>query len=107
MPLDHLFVDSLGNEVRGREPMREGWRAYFALVPDYHVAVTDHLETGLVVAVFGRAGGTYAPGGRILTQNHWETPAAWKAVVRDDLIAEWRVYADNEPMRCASTGRQR
>jgi len=99
MTLDHLFADSQGIEVRGREPMREGWRAYFAMVPDYHIAVTDHLENGPVVALFGRANGTYAPGGRILSQNRWETPAAWKAVVRDGLIAEWRVYADNEPMR--------
>jgi ketosteroid isomerase-like protein len=100
MTPDHLFVDSLGIEVRGREPMREGWRAYFGMVPDYHIAVTDHLESGPVTALFGRAGGTYSPDGRMLTQNRWETPAAWKAVVRDGLIAEWWVYADNEPMRC-------
>ena len=99
MTPDHLFVDSLGIEVRGREPMREGWRAYFAMVPDYHIVVTDHLESDPVVALFGRAGGTYAPGGRVLPQNRWETPAAWKAVVRDDLVAEWRVFADNEPIR--------
>ena len=99
MTPDHLFVDSLGIEVCGREPMREGWRAYFVMVPDYHIAVTDHLETGPVVALFGLASGTYTPGGRIFTQNRWEMPAAWKAVVRDGLVAEWRVYADNEPMR--------
>lgn len=99
MTPDHLFVDSLGIEVHDREPMREGWRAYFAMVPDYHIAVTDHLESGPVVALFGRAGGTYSPDGRMPTQNRWETLAAWKAVVRDGLIAEWRVYADNEPMR--------
>jgi len=99
MTPDHLFVDSLGIEVPGREPMREGWRAYFAMVPDYHITVRDHLESVPVVALFGRAGGTYVPDGRIVTEYRWETPAAWKAVVRDGLIAEWRVYADNEPMR--------
>lgn len=99
MTPDYLFVDSLGIEVRGREPMREGWRAYFATVPDYHIALTDHLETESVAALFGWAGGTYAHGVRMLTENCWQTPAAWKAVVRDGLIAEWRVYADNEPIR--------
>ncbi len=99
MTPDHLFVDSLGVEVRGREVMREGWRAYFAMMPDYHITVTDHLEYGPVVALFGHASGTYAPGGQLLTQNRWETIAAWKAIVRDGLIAEWHVYADNEPMR--------
>jgi ketosteroid isomerase-like protein len=28
----HLFVDSLGTRFRGRELLREGWRAYFDLV---------------------------------------------------------------------------
>jgi hypothetical protein len=32
-------------------------------------------------------------------ENHWTTPAAWRASIRDGLIAEWRVYADNEPIR--------
>jgi hypothetical protein len=32
-------------------------------------------------------------------ENRWETPAAWRAVVEGGLVAEWRVYADNEPMR--------
>ena len=99
MTANHLFVDSLGVEVRGREAMREGWRAYFAIVPDYHITVTDHLETGPVVALFGRARGTYAPGGKLLPQNRWVMPAAWKAVVHGGLICEWRVYADNEPIR--------
>ena len=99
MTANHLFVDSLGVEVRGRETMRKGWEEYFSIVPDYHITVTDHMETGAVVALFGRARGTYAPGGQLLTQNRWVTPAAWKAVVHGGLITEWRVYADNEPMR--------
>ena len=99
MTPDHLFVDGLGVEVCGREQMREGWRAYFAMVPNYQITVTEHLQAGEIVAMFGRAGGTYAPAGRMLAQNCWEVPAAWKAVVRDGLVAEWRVFADNEPIR--------
>ena len=29
----------------------------------------------------------------------WEIPAAWKAVVRDGLVAHWQVFADNQPVR--------
>ena len=36
--------------------------------------------------------GTYAA-------TKWQTPAAWKARIRGPLVAEWRVYADNEPIR--------
>lgn len=35
MTEDHVFIDSLGNSVHGREKMRAGWRGYFALCPDY------------------------------------------------------------------------
>jgi hypothetical protein len=31
-------------------------------------------------------------------KNKWEIPAAWRAVVKNDQIAEWRVYADNSPV---------
>ena len=99
MTADHLFVDGLGQEVRGREAMRAGWPTYFGMVPDFQITITDCVEHGPVTAMFGRAGGTYAPGGRISLENRWDTPAAWKAVVRDALVAEWRVFADNEPIR--------
>jgi ketosteroid isomerase-like protein len=39
MTPDHQFVDSLGLVVSGRETMREGWRQYFQMVPDYHMDV--------------------------------------------------------------------
>lgn len=99
MTADHLFVDSLGTEIRGREKMLAGWRAYFAMVPDYHITVSRHFQSEDATAFFGQARGTYSPDCQVLPQNRWETPAAWLAVVRDGLVAEWRVYADNEPIR--------
>ena len=37
--------------------------------------------------------------GRLEAENRWETPAAWRAVIEHDRVAEWRVYADLEPLR--------
>jgi hypothetical protein len=34
-----------------------------------------------------------------MKENHWSAPAAWRAVVRDRLIAEWQVYAGNQNAR--------
>jgi hypothetical protein len=51
------------------------------------------------VLLTGSARGTYSVGGNLPTQNHWEVPAAWKAVVRNDQIAEWHIFADNQPVR--------
>jgi len=91
MTEDHIFIDSPGNAVRGREQMRAGWRGYYALCPDYWIAHEEILEKGNRVALFGAAGGTI--GGKA-----WRTPAAWFALVEDGLVKEWRVYADNKPV---------
>jgi ketosteroid isomerase-like protein len=95
---DHLFVDSLGQNVRGREKMRAGWRSYFSFCPDYWVSHEDVFSTGNRVAVFGAAGGTIAASGSLPPANKWRTPAAWLAVVENGLVKEWRVYADNKPV---------
>lgn len=97
MTEDHVFIDSLGNLHRGRETMRAGWRGYFAMCPDYRVRHQKMLCEGELVAAFGSAGGTISVNGEMSLDNKWETPAAWRAVVRDGRIQEFRVYADNKP----------
>jgi ketosteroid isomerase-like protein len=98
MTEDHVFTDSLGQSVRGREKMRAGWRAYYALCPDYWVTHEEILSDRNMVAVFGAAGGTIATNGKLPAENRWRTPAAWLAVVHNGLVKEWRVYADNKPV---------
>ena len=98
MTEDHLFVDSLGGEVRGREKMRARWRGYYAMCPDYWVSHGEVFEAGNQVAVFGTAGGTVAREGSLPSENRWQMRAAWLAVVESSLVKEWRVYADNKPV---------
>ncbi|HEX3472541.1 MAG TPA: nuclear transport factor 2 family protein [Silvibacterium sp.] len=95
---DFLFVDGLGQEVRGIRQMEKGWEGYFSLFPDYSIQVDDVFSHGPIGGLFGSAQGTYAVGGKLLAENRWKIPAAWKALVRKERIAEWRVYADNEPV---------
>jgi uncharacterized protein (TIGR02246 family) len=103
---DHVFIDSLGNKIAGREQMRKGWQGYFRMVPDYNIAVDETFVEGDVVVLLGSAQGTYSSGGPLKPENKWQSPGAWRAVVRGSSIAEWRVYADNEPIRrlMASSG---
>jgi uncharacterized protein (TIGR02246 family) len=96
---EHRFIDSLGNVVTGRAAMRAGWAGYFRMVPDYTIAVEEIYSDGPVVLLLGTAQGTYAPGGELKPGNRWSTPVALRAFVEDGKIAEWRVYADNEPIR--------
>jgi uncharacterized protein (TIGR02246 family) len=99
MAPEHRFIDSLGNVVEGREKMRTAWAAYFRMVPDYSIAVEKTICDEPVVLMLGVAQGTYSPDGKLRAENRWETPAALRALIEDGLVAEWRVYADNEPMR--------
>jgi ketosteroid isomerase-like protein len=95
----HRFVDSLGNVVEGCEKLRKGWTSYFLMVPDYTLAIEETYESGPVVLLLGMAQGTYAPDGKLSESYAWKTPVAIRAQVEDGLIAEWRVFADNEPIR--------
>jgi ketosteroid isomerase-like protein len=102
MTSDHRFIDSLGDVVEGRDAMREGWKLYFAMVPDYKLDtrrcfVTEDGATEMILV--GMASGSYQSKGIKRPNSSWTTPAAFRAVVRKDKIAEWQVYADNEPIR--------
>jgi ketosteroid isomerase-like protein len=99
MAPDHSFVDSLGNRFP-RTAMQTGWYQYFKMVPDYWIEIEEEISNGNEVILLGKAGGTYVGGDGVLTaENRWETPAAWRAVVADGSLKEWRVYCDNEPIR--------
>jgi len=96
---DHRFIDSLGVESGGRQTLREGWHQYFRMVPDYRVEVVRAFVDEPEVILVGAARGTYTTDGQLDPSNAWSTPGVWRARIRDELVAEWQVYADNEPIR--------
>jgi len=95
----HCLVDGLGNRTLGIETLRKAWTGYFGMVPDYSVAIDETLVNGPVVVLLGTAQGTYAPDGALRDENRWQTPIAIRAFVEDGFLAEWRIFADNEPIR--------
>jgi ketosteroid isomerase-like protein len=121
MTENHIFQDALGKRFMGRETMRQGWTNYLKMVADYQVHADEFFQTDERVAIFGTASGRYvgpqvpnakagsgAPARSAASQSvdsalgpngFWEVPAAWRAVVQGGKIAEWRVYADNQPLR--------
>ena len=50
------------------------------------------------VGIFGTAKGTF-DSDEVSKSDMFEIPAAWRAKVKDNLITEWRVFADNEVVR--------
>ena len=99
MTEDHRFIDSLGQAVHGRKAVRAGWDQYLGMVRDYRLLADEWLCDGSVVVLLGTAEGNCSPDGARKPAGSWTTPAAWRAVVRGGQLAEWRVYADNEPIR--------
>ena len=90
---DHVFIDSLGSRLSGRERLEQAWSGYFALFPDYRIEVESVASQDMLAIACGFASATHAA-----SQKRWRIPAAWRAIVRDGQIAEWQVYADNKPV---------
>ena len=95
----HRFIDSLGTKVEGREKMRLGWAGCFKVVPDYEISVNETYTKGAAVVLMGIARGTYSKNGDRVPENRWQTPIAIRALIKDGLVTEWQVYADNDPIR--------
>ena len=90
MTEDHTFIDSSDEIFAGKDHMVPGWREFFELYPDYrnHFAILESRENQ--VFVFGHSTCSYKP---------LDGPAIWTAIIEDGLVAEWRVYLDNEENR--------
>ncbi len=90
---DHVFIDSLGSRLSDRTQLENGWRAYFAMFPDYSIEIDGMASAEGLVLACGVAAGTHALSGAA-----WRIPAAWRAKVIGSRLVEWQVYADNKPV---------
>jgi len=95
MTIDHVFIDSQDNRTIGKDKMRQAWIGYFAIFPDYRIEINEILEKDNLISMFGYASGTYRNIINKDKSNYWRVPAAWKAIVKDNQIELWQVYADN------------
>lgn len=94
MSEDHIFIDGYGNSYKGRMEMKEGWINYYKLFPDYNIEITEYTENETMIGLFGYAEGTYKKIKNDSNDNHWRTPAAWKAIVENKKIKLWQVFCD-------------
>jgi len=94
MTEDHTFIDPGGTAHSGVREMTEGWKDFFRMFPDYKNNFENILQDGNLVVAFGRACGTYNGNRGLVPENRIEWSAAWKAVVENDRIKLWQVYAD-------------
>jgi len=80
---DHTFIDALGNSTKGKDAMKEGWREFFEMYPDYRNVFTSvTVEEDLVVMV----------GYSMCSVKQLEGRSLWTARVCDGCVSEWRVF---------------
>lgn len=89
---DHVFVDNVGNKYKGKDMMREGWKAYYAMFPDYKIEVDIIMQEGNIFLLCGSASGSYK-GNR---EAFFKIPAAWKAGIENGKVKLWQVFADTK-----------
>ena len=87
---DHEFTDTAGSSVAGKEAVSAAWKSFFAAFPDYRNEFTKYRTDLDVVVVVGRS---------ICSEPRLSGPANWRAQVRGDKIAKWRVYDDTSETR--------
>jgi hypothetical protein len=87
---EHTFIDREDRRDGGKDRMAKGWRAFFEQFPEYRNTFLRVESVDDRVVILGYA--EWTVGG---DRDH----VIWTGVVRDDLIAEWRVYEDTEQNR--------
>jgi dipeptidase E len=95
---NHLFIDSMGTIAKGKDTLLKAWKGYFDWFPDYEITLEHTYVDDTSIAIFGKASGTFDVNGKLLRENKFEMPAAWRAEVIDGKISLWQVYADNHPV---------
>jgi len=90
MAEDCVFIDSGGGILSGKGKNLKGWLDFFAMFPDYrnHFSILE--SRGNEVMVIGHS---------TCSDERLNGPSLWKAVVENDLIAEWRVLSDTPDER--------
>jgi predicted SnoaL-like aldol condensation-catalyzing enzyme len=87
---DHAFVDRAGTIDKGKESMTKGWIEFFKSFPDYRNTFNRVESRDDMVILVGYA---------YWSEEHKYDPAIWIARIKDDLVAEWRIYEDTEENR--------
>lgn len=95
---DHSFIDSMGTIAKGKDTLLKAWKGYFDWFPDYKITLEHTYVDDTSIAIFGKASGTFDVNGKLLKENRFEMPAAWRAEVIEGKISLWQVYADNHPV---------
>ena len=89
---DHVFIDTTGHAVRGKDQCVSSWQGFFEQVPDYQNVFERVTSRADLVLLVGYSTCSFPA---------LAGPALWTARIRDGQVAEWRVYEDTPAQRDA------
>lgn len=78
------FIDTYGGK-ENKAAMKTGWPGYFNWFPDYHITIDNYLANEQFAVILGKASGSYLGN----PDKHWEFPADWKIVVKNQQVEVW------------------
>jgi predicted SnoaL-like aldol condensation-catalyzing enzyme len=87
---DHTFVDRDGSRHGPKQKMVDGWKQFFKMFPDYRNTFHRIIEKDNLVYVSGFA---------FWSDKEPYDPVIWSALLKENLITEWRVYEDTPENR--------
>jgi hypothetical protein len=87
---DHAFVDSDGTVHQPKQVMLDNWKQFFKMFPNYRNTFARIRSKDNLVIMLGYA---------FWTEEQAYDPAIWTATIVDDLVREWRIYADTPENR--------
>jgi ketosteroid isomerase-like protein len=87
---DHVFVDTEGACVSGKEACLAAWQGFFESFPDYRNVFSSLTARESMVTIVGHS---------VCSEPSLDGPALWTATVRENKITQWRVYADTPQTR--------
>ncbi len=90
MTEDHAFVDRDGNVRQSKQVMIRSWGKFFEMVPKYRNTFTRIESKDNLVVILGYA---------YWSEEQPYDPVIWTATIVNNLVREWRIYADSEENR--------
>ena len=90
MTTDHTFIDSENNKIAGKYNCLKAWKEFFSSFPYYINVFTSTTENKNLIVITGYS---------VCSDKRLNGQAIWSAKIRNDKIAEWRVYKNSPETR--------
>jgi predicted SnoaL-like aldol condensation-catalyzing enzyme len=90
MTADHTFIDRKNVTVKPKENMVKAWIEFFKMFPKYKNTFVRVESKDDLVVIIGYA---------YWDENNARDQVIWTARIENDLVAEWRIYADTKENR--------